>query len=277
MDDKHYRIFLKGEDKTSSIKAYTRVDEKFEITFNNGKQFTYNAYNVRIEESALNSPKSRDCFEYLKMVAEKIGLRAEVEPGRIINILANNYSKIEFVPQESMLAAFLSGNLEILRSVSMLGPVYPFGFNASQKIAVDNALSGRLSVIEGPPGTGKTQTILNIIANAVMRGESVAVVSSNNSATKNVLEKLEKYGVGFIAAYLGNSDNKRHFIDSQKSLPDMSEWKIEPQMASNLRITLKTKYKALHEKLLLQNELSTLKQELSSADTNDQYKALQKA
>lgn len=62
--------------------------------------------------------------------------------------------------------------------------IFPFGFNISQKQAVDKALENNLSIIEGPPGTGKTQTILNIIANAVIRGESVAVVSSNNSATK---------------------------------------------------------------------------------------------
>jgi len=82
--------------------------------------------------------------------------------------------------------------------------VYPFGFNISQKTAVENALKNPLTIIEGPPGTGKTQTILNIIANAIMRNESVAVVSNNNSATRNVEEKLEQYKVDFIAAYLGS-------------------------------------------------------------------------
>lgn len=52
---------------------------------------------------------------------------------------------------------------------------------------------GPISVIEGPPGTGKTQTILNIIANIVMEGKNVAIVSNNNSATRNVLENwIEK-------------------------------------------------------------------------------------
>ncbi|WP_228455880.1 AAA family ATPase [Chryseobacterium sp. POL2] len=80
-------------------------------------------------------------------------------------------------------------------------------FNLSQRTGVDNAFSNPLSVIEGSPGTGKTQTILNIIANAVMNNQSVAVVSSNNSATKNIFEKLESNGVSFIAALLGSSQN----------------------------------------------------------------------
>lgn len=271
MTDKKYRIFLKGEDKTYCVKNYKFIGTKCQVTFDDGKHFTYNASNVRIEESALNSPKSRDCFEYLKRVAAKIGLKEEVEPGRIINILDSSYAKIDFVPPGSMLAAFLNGNLEESRSTLILDPVYPFGFNASQKDAVDKALGNRLSVIEGPPGTGKTQTILNIIANAVMQSESVAVVSSNNSATKNVIDKLEKYGVGFIAAYLGNTENKRKFISAQNSLPNMSEWKLEPQTASKLRMELKAQSESLREKLLLQNELSALKQELSSAETEQRH------
>jgi len=42
---------------------------------------------------------------------------------------------------------------------------------------------------------GKAQNIFNIIANAVMNGQSVAVLSSNNSA---LYEKLEKAGLGFF-------------------------------------------------------------------------------
>ena len=51
------------------------------------------------------------------------------------------------------------------------------------------ALTNQISVIQGPPGTGKTQTILNIIANLLRDKKSVLVVSNNNSATENVLEK----------------------------------------------------------------------------------------
>lgn len=56
--------------------------------------------------------------------------------------------------------------------------------NNSQYRAVKNALENQISVIQGPPGTGKTQTILNIIANILMQGKTVQIVSNNNSATE---------------------------------------------------------------------------------------------
>ena len=43
-------------------------------------------------------------------------------------------------------------------------------------------MENQISVIQGPPGTGKTQTILNIIANILMQGKTVQIVSNNNSA-----------------------------------------------------------------------------------------------
>ena len=86
--------------------------------------------------------------------------------------------------------------------------IYPFGLNQSQKLAVERALSSKISIIQGPPGTGKTQTILNIIANVVRSGKTVAVVSNNNSATHNVVEKLEKKNAAFLTAFLGRLANK---------------------------------------------------------------------
>lgn len=66
------------------------------------------------------------------------------------------------------------------------------------------ALVSRISIIGGPPGIGKTQTILNILANtAIMRNKSVAVVSGNNAAVQNVKDKLHKEGDGFFGASLG--------------------------------------------------------------------------
>ena len=56
-------------------------------------------------------------------------------------------------------------------------------------------MENQISVIQGPPGTGKTQTILNIIANILIQGKTVQVVSNNNSATENVFENSHRQNI----------------------------------------------------------------------------------
>ena len=62
----------------------------------------------------------------------------------------------------------------------------------SQKKAVLNAFNNKLSVITGPPGSGKTQVILNILANALLQNKKVLVASKNNKAVDNVKERFDK-------------------------------------------------------------------------------------
>ena len=76
--------------------------------------------------------------------------------------------------------------------------------NYSQKQAIEAALHNRVSVIEGPPGTGKTTTILSIVANLVIRGKRVIVISKNNSAIKNVEEELDKLNLPRFYLRVGN-------------------------------------------------------------------------
>ena len=265
------RIALKNGLPLSGAKYLQGFGQYYRIIYGTGYKEVVRASSIQIIESALRIKESRDCFEYLKHIADKTGLIVNGS-----NILAKNYARIGVVREDSVLAAFLSGKYEDKPSKNNSTVVYPFGFNLSQKIAIDNALNHRISIIEGPPGTGKTQTILNIIANAVMRGESVAVVSSNNSATANVLEKLKKYGVDFIAAPLGNSTNKEAFIESQNPvLPDMSRWTDNTNDLSALR----QDEVELDRMLKLQNELSAITAEQNRLEKEyvhfgDYYKTL---
>ncbi|MGO8847120.1 MAG: AAA domain-containing protein [Methylocella sp.] len=63
----------------------------------------------------------------------------------------------------------------------------------------DAVLSARFApglVVEGPPGTGKSQTIVNIVAEAIGRGESVLVVCQKQAALKVVQKRLDAEGLG---------------------------------------------------------------------------------
>jgi superfamily I DNA and/or RNA helicase len=268
-------IYIDGKDKTNDIVSCRLIDigfmkDKYAIKYkNNDTEYFYNANKVKIVKSAISSEKSNNLFRYLNQIAETVGLTTE--EGK--NILADSYSKITFIPEYSILANFLNGIQPLENKFNNPIEIFPFGFNLSQKEAVNKAFTSSLSVIEGPPGTGKTQTILNIIANAVMNGQSVAVVSSNNSATKNVYEKLQKNGIEFIAALLGNSTNKKEFIDSQQDIPDLLQFNLTEKEKSNIKLTCEKLFNQLSEYLLQKNELALLKQELDCLTT--EYKHFQ--
>ena len=131
-------------------------------------------------------------------------------------------------PQDprTALYAYLSGRTAAC-DVDNAALVYPFGCNASQKLAVQRALGNRVSVIEGPPGTGKTQTILNIVANLLMQGKTVGVVSNNNAAVDNVRDKLSKYEYGALMAELGNRTRRQAFFaDKQQDFMPDAAWRL---------------------------------------------------
>lgn len=94
--------------------------------------------------------------------------------------------------------------------------ITPFPSSLSQREAVEQALRHRISVVEGPPGTGKTQTILNLIATLIaVPGTTVGVVSTNNAAVDNVREKLDGLGYGFVVAALGRRELRDAFFAEQ--------------------------------------------------------------
>ena len=106
----------------------------------------------------------------------------------------------------------------------------------------------------------------------VMRGESVAVVSSNNSATQNILEKLKKNDVNFIAAYLGSSTNKEAFIESQNGLiPNIAQWKLNYEDHNYIDAKLNEMSQELNKMLLLKNDLSQEQREYEALNTEQKY------
>lgn len=151
---------------------------------------------------------------------------------------------------------------------------YPFGCNASQKAAVEAALTHQVSIIQGPPGTGKTQTILNIIANLLMKGKTVLVVSNNNSAVENVAEKLSGEGLGFLVAQLGSVQNKEMFIANQPEYPAMIDWKIDEQTATKKQA--KDSLQAVSQGFDEQLRQAKLKAEYDALLKESKYNEMQK-
>ncbi|MBZ0284999.1 MAG: DUF2075 domain-containing protein [Anaerolineae bacterium] len=69
--------------------------------------------------------------------------------------------------------------------------VFMTPINDDQRQASHAALSMPITVVTGPPGTGKSQLVVNIIANAVLDGKSVLFASRNNQAVDVVVKRIQ--------------------------------------------------------------------------------------
>src|SRR5205085_4506628 len=68
--------------------------------------------------------------------------------------------------------------------------------DASQHRAIMDMAAGRDMAIEGPPGTGKSQTITNMIATALSLGKRVLFVAEKQAALRVVSDRLRGAGFG---------------------------------------------------------------------------------
>lgn len=76
--------------------------------------------------------------------------------------------------------------------------------DSSQTVAIAEAAGGRTLVIKGPPGTGKSQTITNIIAAAAAKGRKILFVSEKMAALDVVYRRLQRVASGRLAAMVAN-------------------------------------------------------------------------
>ena len=221
---------ISGIDEILDFSGYYR------IVRNGKKDLSFRRGEVQFQQNCLADGKNQEAFQYFKETAAAISLVAE----NGINILSMQYDKIKQVSEDTVLASYLAPQKDVKMPQMPEAVIYPFGLNQSQKLAVERALSSKISIIQGPPGTGKTQTILNIIANVVRSGKTVAVVSNNNSATHNVVEKLEKKLTGLeklqatmksVNAYY----RKHKTLEGCPGLSDEDIGRLQSSMANDWR------------------------------------------
>ena len=137
-------------------------------------------------------------------------------------ILANVWEWLPQAPRGSALEAFLAGSASAATGASD-AVVMPFHSNLDQRNAIRAALTHQISIIDGPPGTGKTQTILNLIASLIAQGKTVGVVAGANSAVDNVIDKLTEEGYGFLVASLGKAERVKEFHQREGILEQRRE------------------------------------------------------
>ena len=89
----------------------------------------------------------------------------------------------------------------------------PLVCNQSQEETLERLRRDPLTVVTGPPGTGKTQLVVNAVANAWLDGDKVLVTSTNNGAVDVAVERAEKDVIGGLLVRTGNRDVREQVPD----------------------------------------------------------------
>lgn len=89
-----------------------------------------------------------------------------------------------------------------------------FDADSFQHSVLVDAMEGKNLVVEGPPGTGKSQTISNLIASALTGGKSVLFVSEKLAALEVVRDRLDRAGLGVFCLELhSHKTQKKKFLE----------------------------------------------------------------
>ena len=239
----------------SNVTKIIKYISKIRIIFSDSREKLTDINKIKLLENN-NKSSEKEILNYFKELS-KYAKIVDEKTGEERYLLEKQYNKFT-VPEKSVLKYYLNG---INTEGQLKGTVniYPFNFNISQKQAVENVNKSNISVIKGPPGTGKTQTILNIIANLVANNKTIALVSGNNEAIRNVKEKLDKNGYGFIVAELGKDENVIDFFNHLPQIDIRNFYK--KQINDDIYEKLYEATNKLEKLLELNNEKYKLKRE----------------
>lgn len=131
----------------------------------------------------------------------------------------------------------------------------PISTDSSQLQAIVSASKDRSFVLHGPPGTGKSQTITNMIANALYEGKRVLFVAAKKAALDVVENRLESIGIGPFCLELHSNKSKKSAVLEQlkeaaqvatKASPE--NYLQEAQRLFELRNELNIYVETLHKK-----------------------------
>lgn len=121
-------------------------------------------------------------------------------------------------PTDGSSLAFTSQYTAELPPLSVRG----LRLNGSQEIALADAGSARVTVVTGPPGTGKSQLVAGIVANQWLAGRSVLVASTINTAVDVAVERTATIDPALLIR-TGNSDRRKALADNLEHLDGRTE------------------------------------------------------
>lgn len=179
------------------------------------------------------------------------------------NDIHNNAPKLT---QNKIVSSLINGKIEwdavteemdatyMDRQLSPADIVLPIIADSSQLEAIYEAVNDKTFILHGPPGTGKSQTITNIIANALYKGKRVLFVAEKMAALSVVQNRLAAIGLAPFCLEIHSNKTKKSTVISQlketteiirQTAPE--EFRKEAERLLLLRTELNKYIEALHK------------------------------
>lgn len=155
----------------------------------------------------------------------------------------------------SLIAGAVDWDCKIPENIDLNEAYLPITADSSQIRAINMAASGVSFVLHGPPGTGKSQTITAMIANALTKGKTILFVAEKMAALEVVQKRLEALGIGnFCLELHSNKATKKAVLDQLKKVLEINvcglstEYDKKIQDIRKMRANLDAYVGKLHEK-----------------------------
>ncbi len=214
-----YEVLYTGEDILTNLSLREKLRRDFGIAL---PRITENLlpeeYFARVRETVLKVKPDWKLHRFASLGLFEFGklmMYLDLEPGKNQVLLQNNLVQrlIGLADRESPESAangFSSEHaIDELQNVHQNYPLIDDA-DSSQHSALVDVMRGEDLVIEGPPGTGKSQTITNMISAAMAQGKKVLFVAEKRAALEVVKNRLTRAGLGEFCLEL-------HSHKSQKS------------------------------------------------------------
>ncbi len=185
-------------------------------------------------------------FSHMVMWQDVVSRKNSLSQNTIIKSLLENKSFVENTP----LNAKHADELDQVEDLAA-----PLPYDSTQLKAIRECALGNSFILDGPPGTGKSQTIVNMIINAFYHGKSVLFVAEKQAALEVVRQRLANLGLDDFALqlYSPNTNKAAMFAQLGKvmSLGKQSsdeDFIQKCQEIENQKKTLNEELKKLHSR-----------------------------